>query len=495
MHRNRAVRAIAVTVAVVALLPARVGADLPPPAVAASPGPHPAASALPLIAPANANANGLFGDLGGTRSALAAKGLSFNGRIVSEFAGNATGGIPLGGNAVDRGTALSTEAAFGIDADVGAMTHSGAGIIHVLVTTRFGSSLSSTALGNLFSVQEIYGDGQTTRFTDLDYEQPLFHKKVNLLVGKINQQSDFIAGPSYWGGDLYCYYQNNNICGTPAGVPTNNGSTPAGSAGYDYYPSSMWGGRLKISPNENFYVEFAALQVNPIVNTNHGGTYFGFYGSTGTELPIEAGLTLRDRSGAPAGDIRLGGYFDTSNVYNFGSHETAFAGATAPAVPATLSSLPATYARGRSGAYVQFDHLLDGSSGPGRRGTALFAVAEYSDLNTALVSSYFDGGIVRHGTFGNRPNDTLALGFATANYNPRLQQLQLQLRASGYAGPYNGSESAVELNYGWQASKWLIVRPGLQYVINPNGELTNLPAGVAVPKSALVFGLATDVNF
>jgi len=492
VHTNRAIRAFVAAGAVAALLPARVGAELPLPVATATPasGPSPAASALPAAAPANAN--GLFGDLGGGRSALAKHGLSFNGRLVSEFAANATGGIPLGGNAVDRGTALSTEAAFGVDADVGTLTHSGAGIVHVLVTTRFGSSLSSTALGNLFSVQEIYGDGQTTRFTYLDYEQPLFKNKVNLLIGKINQQNDFIAGPSYWGGDLYCYYQNNNICGTPAGIPTNNGTTPVGSAGYDYYPSSMWGARLKLSPNENLYVEVAALQVNPIVNSNRGGAYFGFYGSTGTELPIEAGLTLRDRSGAPSGDIRLGGYFDTSNVFNFRSHETSFPGSTAPA---TLTSLPVTYARGRSGAYVQFDHMLDGASGPGRRGTALFAVAEYSDPNTALVSSYFDGGIVRHGTFANRPEDTIALGFATANYNPRLQRAERQLRASGYAVPYNGSESAIELNYGWQASKWLIVRPGVQYVLNPSGELTNLPAGIAVPKSALVFGLATDINF
>ncbi len=55
-------------------------------------------------------------------------------------------------------------------------------------------------------MQEIYGDGQTTRFTYLDYEQPLFDKKLNVVLGKINQQNDFIAGPTYWGGNLYCFY-------------------------------------------------------------------------------------------------------------------------------------------------------------------------------------------------------------------------------------------------------------------------------------------------
>jgi hypothetical protein len=35
----------------------------------------------------------------------------------------------------------------------------------------------------------------------------------------------------------------------------------------------------------------------------------------------------------------------------------------------------------------------------------------------------------------------------------------------------------------------------LQYVFNPNGEQPDLQNGLPVPKSALVFGLATDVTF
>lgn len=444
----------------------------------AAPNPAASASPLPIGAPAAPPAKPAF---------------ALNGHIVSEFAGNATGGIPLGGTAVDRGTALSTEVGVGFDADLGRLTNSGAGIVHALVTTRFGSNLSSQAIGNQISVQEIYGDGQTTRVTFLDYEQLLFDKKLSVEAGKINQQNDFIAGSTYWGGNLYCFYMNNNLCGTPGGIPNNNGVTPAGSAGYNYYPSSMWGVRLKGSPNENFYVEAAALQVDPIVNTSHGGTYFGFYGSTGAELPVEVGLTLRDRADHMVGNVRLGAYYDTSNVLDIRSQGIV----AAPGLVGTgpVAPLASPYVRGRNGADIQFDHLIEGDSGKGMRGTAAWIAAEYSDPNTALLSTYVDAGIVRRGTFGTRTNDTLALGFAKANYNPRLQQLELDLQAAGYAVPYNGSESAFELNYGWQAAKWLVVRPGLQYVLNPKGELTNLPPGLIVPKSALVFGLATDISF
>ena len=439
--------------------------------------------------------DGLFGTFGGARKDLAKRGFTFNGHLVSEFAANATGGIPIGGTAQERGTALSSEFALGFDADIGTISHSGAGTLHALVTTRFGSSLASNVLGNLVSVQEIYGDGQTTRFTYLDFEQPLLDDKLNVRFGKINQQNDFIAGPTYWGGNLYCYFQNNNICGTPAAIPTNNGVVPAGTEGYNYYPSSMWGVRVKGSPNKNFYVQAAALQGNPIVNSSHGGAYFGFYGSTGTELPLEFGLTLRNKAGDGIGDVRFGGYYDTSNVFDYINRETSYKIPGNASNATALAALPTQFVRGRSGAYVQLDHVLEGSSLADKRGTTAFVTAEYSDPNSALISSFVDAGIVRHGTFIHRDKDTLALGFASENFNPRLQRLQLALQAAGFAVPYTSSEKAFEFNYGWQASPWLLVRPGFQYVLNPNGEEANVPPGVVVPRSALVFALTTVFSF
>jgi porin len=200
---------------------------------------------------------GLLGDFGdGERAQLAKRGLTLNGHFVTESAANLSGGLPLGGTAHQRGTAISSEFGFGFDLDFDKLeAGSGAGILHFLLTTRFGSNLSSQAIGNLASVEEIYGDGQTTRITYLDYEQPLLGKRLNLRFGKYNQQNDFIAGSTYWGGNLYCFYQNNNICGTPAGIPNDNGALPNGSEGYTYYPSSEWGARLRANLTRDLYVQ------------------------------------------------------------------------------------------------------------------------------------------------------------------------------------------------------------------------------------------------
>jgi porin len=257
----------------------------------------------------------------------------------------------------------------------------------------------------------------------------------------------------------------------------------------------MWGTRLKVSPSNSFYIEAAALQVNPIVNTNHGGTYFGFYGDTGTELPVELGLTLRNRSGEMIGNVRAGGYYDTSNVLNYANQAKSFAIPNDPSNALALTTLPIQYVRGRSGYYIQLDHLLDGSSKPDQPGTTIFLSGEYSDPNTALLTSFIDAGIVRHGTFASRPDDTIGIGFSTSNFNPRLQNLELALQGSGYTVPFNDAETAFELNYGIQAAKWLVVRPGLQYIMNPKGEQSNVPTGLFVPRNALVFGLGTYISF
>jgi porin len=471
----------------------------------ASPSPSASASASQSDAPAQAPAAikapafpGLFGDFdGGERSALAKRGFTLNGHLVTESAANLSGGFPLGGTAHERGTGLSTEFGFGFDLDFDKLyANSGAGTLHFLLTTRFGSNLSSEAIGDLSSVEEIYGDGQTTRITFLDYEQPLLKKKLNLRLGKYNQQNDFIAGSTYWGGNLYCFYQNNNICGTPSGIPVNNGVVSNGSEGYTYYPSSEWGVRLRANLSERLYVQGAAIQANPLVNNANGGLYLGFNGGDGTELPVEIGVTLKNRAGDLDGNVRVGGYYDTSNVQDYASrargnitllpYETSAAGLASNA--AALATIDTRYARGRSGAYIQTDHLIEGQSGAGKRGTAFFASFEYSDPQTSLLSTMYDAGIVRHGTFAGRPNDTIAAAFASQDYNVRLQRLESALQAQGYVVPLTTHDQVFELTYGLQATSWFTLRSGLQLVIDPGG----IQASPRIPnpsRNALVIDL------
>ena len=146
---------------------------------------------------------------------------------------------------------------------------------------------------------------------------------------------------------------------------------PGGSEGYDYYPSSQWGARLKANLTDNLYVQVAAIQGNPIVNNSNGGLYLGFAGATGTEIPAEIGVTLKDRAANLEGNVRVGGYYDTSNVQDYASraigsialspNETDAAGLASNT--AALATIGTRYVRGRSGAYIQADHPHRGRFG------------------------------------------------------------------------------------------------------------------------------------
>lgn len=350
----------------------------------------------------------------------------------------------------------------------------GLGDVRVVLTAREGSSLSANDVGNIFTVQEIYGDGLTPRLTELSYDQPF--GKADLYAGRINTENDFAASSIYWGSvSLYCSYQNNGICGTPIAAPIDSG--------YVAYPSSAWGARVKLRSTPWFYVEAGAYEVNPEIGLRGNGFKLSTTGDTGTFLPLEAGFTQTDRAGNLTGTLKGGGYYDTSLAPTAQSQLARFLPSDSPALPFVPND---TY-RGRFGFWLLFDKLIGGSAAGGQGGVALFGGLEYGDPQTSQLSFFADGGIVAHGTFPGRDADTASLGFAYTNVNPRLRALETSLIGSGIAAPLTEQEKVLELNYGAHVAPWLTLRPGLQYVIDPSGER-------AIPD-ALVWGLQGVFTF
>jgi porin len=402
--------------------------------------------------------------------------LAIFGRYVGEFAANTTGGYQLG-------DAYASEFQLGANYAFARTKPGDAGILHLILTERWGSSLTQNALGNIGSVQEIYGDGLTPRLTEFDYEQKTGRFDVH--AGRVVMQNDFAASSTYWGGNLWCRYQNNAICGTPYGAPNNSG--------YGYYPSSEWGAYGKVSPNKWFYAETGAFQVNPVYANRGQGFNLGFHGTTGTDFPVELGFLSYDRAGNYDGSVRAGGYFDTSDVPGTLTNLGKF---VAPGNPA-LAQVPTTTYRGRSGGWLLFDHLLAGTSAPNGRGLAFWGAYEYGDPQTAFMSNFADAGLVLHGTFKNRDNDTVALGWYYIDVNPRLRAFEYQLQAEGYAVPTNAQEQDVELNYGIALTPQILFRPSFQYVIDPAGESGGYvyPGGAVGLHNAFVIGFNATYSY
>src|SRR5581483_2213045 len=306
------------------------------------------------------------------------------GHYVGEFAGNSSGGL-------SQGTAYASELMFSGTFHLAQLAGKGFGDLRIILTAREGSSLSANDVGNIFTVQEIYGDGLTPRLTEFSYDQPFGGGKSDLYFGRINTEHDFAASSTYWGSvSLYCSYQNNGICGTPIAAPIDSG--------YVAYPSSAWGGRLKVHPAPWFYVEAGAYEVNPEIGLRGNGFKLSTTGDTGTFLPLEAGFTQLDASGDVLGTLKAGGYDDTSLAPTAQSQLAHFLPANSPALPFVPND---TY-RGRFGFWLLFDKLIAGSAQRGGRGIAFFGGLEYGDPQTSELSFFADGGIVAHGTFTGR---------------------------------------------------------------------------------------------
>jgi porin len=402
----------------------------------------------------------MLGDLGGLRPQWEAEGIKLSGHYVSEVSGN-----PVGGR--EQGGAYAHEIALGADIDSKLFGWQG-GTFHVLVTERAGSSLSKDKIGNILTVQEIYGDGQTVRLTELSYEQKLLNGRLDVEAGHINTENDFASSPVYFGDALWCEFQSNAICGTPIAAPIN-------SNGYVAYPASAWGARVKAYPLPDYYVEAGAYEVNPTLYTATNGWKIGTSGAQGVFTTVETGITV-GRDGF-LGNYRVGAYYDNSTNRTVVGQATRFVPATSP----VLQGLPFAQRAGRYGGWLLADQMIEREAG-GKRGIAVFAALEWGDKETALVNWYGETGLVRHGTFPGRDDDTLALGFAIASINGTIGAY-----SAARGGPDPTQEFILETNYGVQLAPWFNLRPGLQYVWHPSGE--------AEIHNALVIDLKTVLTF
>ena len=88
-------------------------------------------------------------------------------------------------------------------------------------------------------------------------------------------------------------------------------------------------------------------------------------------------------------------------------------------------------------------------------------------------------GLKYIGLVASQPNDILGLAVNRVHVNERFSNSKAQFNAS--------AEYNVELNYSYNPTKWLMLRPNLQYVVNP-GSTNHV-------DNALVLGLGSRIIF
>ena len=397
----------------------------------------------------------LLGDWFGLRAKAEEVGISPTLTFVTDIAGNVTGGKNQGVTHADN---LGLDLLFDLDKLVGLE----GGSFLASISQRSGASLSKEHVGNVFTIQQVYG-GQTFHLIDLAYQQRLLDDRVELRLGRIATGDDFLVSPYNW------LFMQNGFNGNPVGIFFN-------APGMTAYPNATWGARLKVRPTQRTYVMGGVYNGDPgIRDIDHNGADMSMHG------PVFAiGEAGYQRNGLPGdtgliGNYRIGGWYDNGV---FTDYETAGYG-TAP-----------TTKRGNWGLYTQVDQVLI-TFGDRNRNSGLGTCLSFQvspDESVSQLPYFFTAGVVARGFLPSRPIDMAGFGIVYGHFSDDLRHAQEREQLLGSAAGVQDHESVLEWTYRLYLRKSAVFfQPDVQYVIRPGGT--------GKLDDTLVLGCQLGINF
>ena len=393
-------------------------------------------------------------------------GISMVLNYTGEFAANPSGGIR-------QGSAYAGQIAFGLDADLGRLAGIDGGSVHTVVTQRHGRSLAQDDIGFNGSVQEIYGGGQTAHLTLLSYQQKLLDNRLDIEVGRLLANPNFLASP------LYCNFQNNATCGAPKSIfkLTN----------FTYWPIATWGGQAKAWVTDRVFLHAGVYEVNPRDQLpTRNGVDWSTNGATGYLVPVEVGYSTNFGNDPLPRNYSIGAVFDRSDYTDPVLDRRGAA--------QVFSGLDPLTRFGRSAVYARFDQTVWRPDPNGVQGLSVFGVAIGGTGGRQTQDYFLEGGAVLTGTFPGRPYDTLGLVFAMEKLSPLGTANIRAARASLGLGTrtVESLQTILELSYGIQLNPAVRLMPNLQYVIDP--DQTRFPFRPKPIPDAFVIGAKLSVD-
>jgi porin len=392
----------------------------------------------------------LAGDWFAIRTALENRGITPTLTFVSDALGNPSGGLQHGFRAANN---LGLDLGF----DLGKLLRLNGGWFEISLSQRFGSSLSEKDIGNVFTVQQVFG-GETFRVVDVAYQQKLLDARVEFRVGRIAAGDDFLVSPYN-----YAFVQNA-FDGNPVSVFLN-------APGMTAYPNATWGALVKGRPTPRMYLMGGVYNGDPSIRADHHhgldwsmhGPVFAI-GEVGYQLnglPGDAGLL---------GNYKAGLWYDHSEYLDF--------------TTVGLGSSPQLN-RGNWGFYGLADQVLVrfGELGSYRGFGVTGSLLISPDQSVSQMPYFFTAGLLVRGAFPSRPIDVGGLGVASGYFSNDLQDSQRRTQLG-----VQEHETALELTYRFRfLGAALFLQPDLQYIIRPGG--TDQIA------DAFVGGLQAGINF
>ncbi|MDO7192659.1 carbohydrate porin [Acinetobacter nosocomialis] len=407
----------------------------------------------------------LLGDWNGERQQLEQQGYKFTASIMSQAATNLDGGYN-DSNTLENAAQLSLGATFDLDKIAGWKDTTAS----LVVTKRDGNALTlerikdprSSQLGN---AQEIYGRGKIWRLSQAWIKKGFADNTVQVKVGRMGMSEDFNSSQ--------CEFQNLLLCGGQLGKSI-------GSIWYNS-PVGVWAANVKYQFAPEWSLDVGVYEVNPDnikTESNSDGFNLDMNNVKGATIPVELAWKpkLAAFNGLP-GEYKVGALYSTAEA-----NDIKTAGKVHD---------------GKQSFWINAQQQLSHAGQDPKRGLYVSFNGVVNDKATTFVQSTQQLALWYKGPFDSRPNDSIGFGIANYVVNDRAKDKQIATNESrGYYSydpiasnyiPIQDDELNVELNYTYQWSPAVMLRPNIQYI--------HQPAGVKEVDDAWVAGLSVKVNF
>jgi porin len=392
----------------------------------------------------------LFGDWAGLRSNLEDKGFTPTLSLVSDIAGNPSGGK-------DQGVTHADNIGLDLSLDLEKLVGLNGASFLISMSQRSGSSLSREYIGNVFTVQQVFG-GQTFHLIDVAYDQKLLNGRLEFRLGRIAAGDDFLVSPPDY------LFMQNGFDGNPVGIFLN-------SPGMTAYPNDTWGAWLKVEPTPRIYIMSGIYNGDPLIRKiDNNGADFSMNGPAFAINELGYQINGLPNESRLLGNYRIGFWYDDSSYNDFRT--------IGPGMNTTMT-------RGNWGFYGLFDQVLvPFGAAESNRGFGVFGSLLVSpDESISQMPYFFTAGVACRGIFDSRPRDTAGIGVVYGEFSSDLRHSEERQ----YVGVQD-YETVVELTYRLYFQKSAVFfQPDFQYVIRPGGtgRIDNAP----------VLGCQIGINF
>jgi porin len=144
--------------------------------------------------------------------------------------------------------------------------------------------------------------------------------------------------------------------------------------------------------------------------------------------------------------------------------------------------------------YGVVDQILWRREGTKDQGIGVFLHVQGGPSDRNLSDLFVAGGVNWVGPFHDRPEDVAGFAFSYLGISPAAQSFSRDLVSFGRAkSPYASNETVIEATYQAPVTKWLMLQPDAQLVLNPNAGIPN-SFGRISHSPAFVIGVRATVK-